>query len=89
MDSHMLKQVMAKQEIIDQAIDAAGGNVEEAKKKLKTSYSVDGAKYNRDQRAMMIKCLRAIADKDKDSARQRNGEGFSTYHSQIGKSLVS
>lgn len=88
LDSHMLKQVMAKQEIIDQAIDAAGGNVEEAKKKLKVSYSVEGAKYNRDQRAMMIKCLRVIADKDKDSARQRNGEGFSMYHSQIGKSLA-
>jgi len=88
LDSHMLKQVMAKQEIIDQAIDASGGNVEEAKKKLKVSYSVEGAKYNRDQRAMMIKCLRVIADKDKDSARQRNGEGFSMYHSQIGKSLA-
>ena len=88
LDSHMLKQVMAKQEVIDQAIDAAGGNVEEAKKKMKVSYSVEGAKYNRDQRAMMIKCLRVIADKDKDSARQRNGEGFSMYHSQIGKSLA-
>ena len=88
LDSHMLKQVMAKQEIIDQAIDAAGGNVEEAKKKLKVSYSADGAKYNRDQRTMMIKCLRVIAEKDKDSARQRNGEGFSMYHSQIGKSLA-
>lgn len=88
LDAYMLKNVINKQNIIDQAIDAAGGNVEEAKKKMKVSYSVEGAKYNRDQRAMMIKCLRVIADKDNDSARQRNGEGFSMYHSQIGKSLA-
>lgn len=88
LDSHMLKQVMAKQEIIDQAIDAAGGNKEEAKKKLKVSYADDGAKFTPTQRALLIKCLKVVAEKDKDGARQKNGEGFSIYHSQLGKQLA-
>lgn len=88
LDSHMLKQVMAKQEIIDQAIDAAGGNKEEAKKKLKVSYANDGAKFTPTQRSLLIKCLKVVAEKDKDGARQKNGEGFSIYHSQLGKQLA-
>ena len=90
LDSHMIKQVMSKQEIIDQAIDASGGNLEEVKKKIeKTNYAAEGRRFNKDQRALLIRCLRAVADKDKDGARQKNGEGFSLYHSQIGKQLAA
>lgn len=90
-DAYMLKKVMRKQEVIDQALDGGIGEgvaAEPDQPRAKRDWAAEGKRFTQTQRACLIRALRCIADNDKDAARQKNGEGFSAYHTDVGCRLA-
>ncbi len=92
LDAKMIKTVMQKQEVIDEALDNAPKQVDRLKPEIatngkKTGYAAFGVRFNAGNREAMLKGLRVLAGLDSDHARARNGEGFSAFHTEIGQEL--
>jgi SWI/SNF-related matrix-associated actin-dependent regulator 1 of chromatin subfamily A len=97
LDANMIRKLVAKQDIADQALDrvAAPAPVSHPASpapapavRKPSKFSAIGEVMPVTQRHAVHEALRIIAGMDKDHASARNGEGFSRYDSNIGHELA-
>jgi SWI/SNF-related matrix-associated actin-dependent regulator 1 of chromatin subfamily A len=97
LDANMIRKLVAKQDIADQALDrvtkpaVAGIPATPAAPppvRKPSKFSAIGAAMPITQKDAVHQALKIIAGMDKDHAAARNGEGFSKYDSAIGHDLA-
>lgn len=89
LDAKMLKTVIAKQEVIDEALDVPEGSAvqHQRRERRRINYAEIGAGLDVYQRGSIIKALGVLAGLDADGARAKNGTGFGKFDSAIGHEL--
>jgi SWI/SNF-related matrix-associated actin-dependent regulator 1 of chromatin subfamily A len=90
LDSKMLKTVISKQEVIDDALDVKPGSEQQHKavQRRKINYADIGSKLDVHQRGAILLALQKLTAMDGDKAQAKNGKGFSKFDSNIGHELA-
>jgi len=90
LDSKMLKTVISKQEVIDDALDVKPGSEQQHKavQRRKINYAAIGEKLDVHQRGAILLALQKLTAMDGDKAQAKNGKGFSKFDSNIGHELA-
>jgi SWI/SNF-related matrix-associated actin-dependent regulator 1 of chromatin subfamily A len=92
LDSTMVKRLIAKQEVIDHAVDgvAPAPSIQATPRpRQSVDFKAVGRAMSESERQAVLRALRLLAREDQDRAGSANGKGFDRYHSQTGHELAA